>query len=102
MKGGIIGQVMQPHHYSPAGAAPAHYIILYFRWQFGWQCANGGMDYCHIQGSPPTYMVFTNEDLTTSILGLCMRKWGIFVLVSGPPTVPLTWILCMAVTLCIE
>ena len=51
---------------------------------------------------PPTYKVFTNADLTTSIFGLCMRKWGIFVLVSGPPTVPLTWILCMAVTLCIE
>ena len=51
---------------------------------------------------PPTYKDFTNEDLTTSILGLCMRKWDIFVLVRGPPTVPLTRILCKAVTLCIE
>ena len=50
MKGGIIGQVMQPHHHSPHGAAPAHYIILYFRWQFSWQWEYGGMDYCQLQG----------------------------------------------------
>ena len=48
VKGGIIGQVMQPHHRSPPGAAPAHYIIFYFRWQFSGKCAYGSTDYCHL------------------------------------------------------
>ena len=41
----------------------------------------------------PTYAVFTTEVPTTTIFGLCTRKWGIFGLVGDPPTVLLTWIL---------
>ena len=34
MKGGIIGQVMQPHHYSPAGAVHALCDEMDFTWTF--------------------------------------------------------------------
>ena len=33
---------------------------------------------------PPTYAAFTTEDPTTGIFVLCMRQWGIFVLVGEP------------------
>ena len=48
----------------------------------------------HAEGAPinietlykgfPIYAVFTTEDPTTAIFGLCTRKWGIFALVGDP------------------
>ena len=32
----------------------------------------------------PTYAVFTTANPTTTIFGLCARKWGIFALVGDP------------------